>query len=184
VANAVYEGADALMLSAETASGQFPLEAVGMMSRIAERVEQDPRWPELMSAQHAIEETDADVLVAAAARAAEAGATACLVAFTTTGHTARLLARERPLQPTLALTPRLGVARQLALVWGLEPRLAPQVDTLETLTAEAVSIAVELGLAKPTERILILAGFPFGTPGSANVLRLAHAPGRRLGKGR
>jgi pyruvate kinase len=178
VANAVYEGADALMLSAETASGQFPLEAVGMMNRIAERVERDPRWPGLMCAEHAVEQTDADILVAAAARAAEAGATACLVAFTYSGHTARLLARERPLQPTLALTPRLKVARQLALVWGLEPRLAAEMDDLEDMTSEAVRAAVRLGLARPEERLLILAGYPLGTPGTANVLRLAHAPAK------
>jgi pyruvate kinase len=176
VANAVYEGADALMLSAETASGKFPLEAVSMMNRIAERVERDPRWPGLMTAQHDFDETDADVLVAAAARAAETGTTACLVAFTTTGHTAKLLARERPLQPVMALTPRLTVARQLALVWGLEPRVAAEVDTLTGLTDTAVAMACRMGLAKPTERILILCGFPLGTPGMANVLRLAHAP--------
>jgi pyruvate kinase len=176
VANAVYEGADALMLSAETASGKFPLEAVSMMNRIAERVEQDPRWPGLMGAQHEFDETDADVLVAAAARAAETGSTACLVAFTTTGHTAKLLARERPLQPVMALTPKLNVARQLALVWGLEPRVAAEVTTLQALTDKAVAMACKLGVAKPTERILILCGFPLGTPGMANVLRLAHAP--------
>ena len=176
VANAVYEGADALMLSAETASGQFPLEAVGIMNRIAERVERDPRWPELMSAEHDVFESDADILVAAAARAAEAGATGCLAVFSYSGHTARLVARERPLQATIALTPRLNIARQLALVWGLEPRVSAEMRDLEAMTQEAVTIAVRLGLAKPDERVLVLLGFPLGTPGTANVLRLAHAP--------
>ena len=177
VANATYEGADALMLSAETASGAYPLEAVGMMSRIIERVERDPRWPELMGAERHDAEDDADALVMAARRAAEAASTACLVAFTATGATARRLARERPLQPVLALTPELKVARRLALVWGLEPRVASDPTTLDEMTVEATRTVAELGLARPLERILILAGVPFGAPGSANLLRFAHAAG-------
>ena len=102
VANAVYEGADALMLSAETASGDYPLEAVGIMSRIIERVEKDPLWPSLMDAEHAgMDEHDVDALVAAARKAAEAQSTACMVVFTTLGGTARRMSRERPLQPVL-----------------------------------------------------------------------------------
>ncbi len=176
VANATYEGADALMLSAETASGAYPLEAVQMMSRIIERVERDPRWPELMGAERHDAEDDADALVMAARRAAEAASTACLVAFTATGATARRLARERPLQTVVALTPDLKVARRLALVWGLEPRVATDPRTVDEMTAEAIEIVTDLGLAKPAERILILAGVPFGAPGSANLLRFAHAP--------
>ncbi len=177
VANATYEGADALMLSAETASGAYPLEAVTMMSRIIARVERDPRWPELMGAERHDAEDDADALVMAARKAAEAASTACLVAFTATGATARRLARERPLQPVVALTPDLKVARRLALVWGLEPRVAKDPANVDEMTAEAVAIVAELGLAKPMERILILAGVPFGAPGSANLLRFAHAAG-------
>ena len=176
VANATYEGADALMLSAETASGAYPLEAVRMMGRIIERVERDPRWPELMGAERHDAEDDADALVMAARRAAEAASTACLVAFTATGATARRLARERPLQPVVALTPDVKVARRLALVWGLEPRVASDPESVDGMTAEAVKVVAELGLAKPGERILILAGVPFGAPGSANLLRFAHAP--------
>ena len=178
VANAVYEGADALMLSAESAAGAFPLQAVGMMNRIIERVERDPSWPELMSAEFGgIEDNDADALVAAARRASESGSTACLVVYTTTGGTARRLARERPLQPVLALTPNQAVARRLCLVWGLEPRLADEPKGLEHLTRGAANMAAELGLAPPNGRVLILAGTPFGSPGAANLLRLAHAPG-------
>ena len=176
VANATYEGADALMLSAETASGAYPVEAVQMMSRIIERVERDPRWPEIMGAERHDAEDDADALVMAARRASEASSTACLVAFTATGATARRLARERPLQPVVALTPELKVARRLALVWGLEPRVATDPRTVDEMTAEAVDAVVGLGLAKPAQRILILAGVPFGAPGSANLLRFAHAP--------
>ena len=176
MANAVYEGADALMLSAESASGAFPVESVAMMSRIIERVERDPSWPGLMSFKHDGDDQDADVLVAAARRAAESASTGCIVSFTSTGFTAKLMARERPLQPVLALTTSLNVARQLALVWGLEPRIAQDPESLDDMTAEAVATAVRLGMAKPGERILIVAGTPFGAPGSANLLRLAHAP--------
>ena len=96
-------------------------------------MERDPSWPGLMGAEHGgVEDEDVDALVAAARRAAEAGSTACLVAFTTTGVTALRLARERPLQPVLALTADIGVARRLALVWGLEPRVAEQPKGLDT----------------------------------------------------
>jgi len=176
VANAVYEGADALMLSAESASGRFPLEAVIMMNRIIERVERDPRWPTLMRAEHGDAHEDADMIVAAAARAAEVSETACLVVFTSTGSTARRLGRERPLQPVIAVTPSAAVARRLGLVWGLEPRVGADPDGLDAMTAEAVRFAVDLGMAGPSERILIVAGSPFGAPGSTNLLRLAHAP--------
>ncbi len=168
------------MLSEETAVGAYPVEAVAMMNRIIARVERDPSWPGLMGAEHGtVEDEDADALVAAARRAAESGSTACLAAFTTTGMTALRLARERPLQPVLALTPSQGVARRLALVWGLEPRLADQPKGLDHLTKGAVLLAAELGLAPPNGRVLILAGTPFGSPGAANLLRLAHAPPER-----
>jgi pyruvate kinase len=179
VANAVYEGADALMLSAETASGDYPLESVAMMNRIMERVENDPLWPGLMDAEHAgMDEHDVDALVAAARKAADASSTACMVVFTTLGGTARRMARERPLQPILALTPNPDTARRLALVWGLEPRLGRQPESLEQVTDDAVQAAMEYGLAEPGQRVLILAGTPFGAPGAANLLRLAHAPAR------
>jgi pyruvate kinase len=178
VANAVYEGADAMMLSAESAVGDYPVEAVSMMDRIIARVERDPRWPELMRAEYPVEDADADALVAAARRAAEAASTACLVAFTTTGQTALRLARERPLQPTLALTPHLSSARRLALAWGVEPRVVPEVSDPEDLARVAVEQAAETGLAQPGQRVLILAGLPMGSPGAANILRLAHTPRR------
>ena len=101
---------------------------------------------------------------------------ACMVAFTTTGVTALRLARERPLQPVLALTPNLNVARKLCLVWGLEPRVGVQPKGLDHLTRGASTLVGELGLSPPLGRILILAGTPFGTPGAANLLRLDHAP--------
>jgi pyruvate kinase len=130
-----------------------------------------------MGAEHPVDhDDDTDALVAGAKRAAEAGSTACLVAYTRIGGTARRLARERPLQPTVALTPDINVARKLSLVWGLEPRLARDPKDLDDMTDQAVETVVRLGLAKPMQRILILAGTPFGAPGAANLLRFAHAP--------
>jgi pyruvate kinase len=185
VANAVYEGTDALMLSAETASGDYPLESVGIMSRIIERVEKDPIWPSLMDAEHAgMDDIDADALVAAARTAAVAQSTACIVVFTSLGGTARRMSRERPLQPVLALTPNPDTARRLALVWGLETRLGPDPASLEDVTNLAVESAVKYDLAQPGQRILILAGTPFGAPGAANLLRLAHAPAKAAKKSR
>jgi pyruvate kinase len=178
VAGAVYEGADALMLSAESAVGDYPLEAVSIMDRIITRVERDPRWPELMRAEYPVEDADADALVAAARKAADAASTACLATFSTTGQTALRLARERPLQPTLALTPNLDTARKLALLWGVEPRVVPELLDPEELARVALQQAVETGLAKPGQRVLILAGLPMGSPGAANILRIAHAPKR------
>ena len=179
VAGAVYEGADAVMLSAETAAGDYPLEAVTIMDRILTRVERDPRWPELMAAEYPVDDADADALVAAARRAAEAASTACLVAYTTTGQTALRLARERPLQPTLALTTRLATARRLALTWGVESKVVEFLTDPEDLARVAVEQAVATGLCPPGQRLIILAGLPMGSPGAANILRIAHAPMRR-----
>jgi pyruvate kinase len=178
VANGVYEGADAVMLSAESASGAYPLEAVTMMDAIIQRVEKDPLWPSLMRAEasHLTEEGDVDALIAAAAKAAESPTTACLVAFTTLGGTARRLARERTTDPVLALTPNEHVARLLGLFWGLEPRVAAQPRGVTSMTEDAARLAAELGLAPPASRVLIVAGTPFGAPGAANLLRFAPAP--------
>jgi len=177
VANGVYEGADALMLSAESAAGAYPREAVAMMDAIIRKVEADPMWPGLMRAEHGADtDEDVDALIAAATRAAEARSTACLVAYTTTGSTARRLARERPGHPILALAPDEGVARRLGLVWGLEPRVASQPRGIAAMTDEAAHLAADLGLAAPGARVLIIAGPPMGAPGAANLLRIAHAP--------
>ncbi len=166
------------MLSAESAVGDYPIEAVSIMDRIITEVEKDPRWPELMRAEYPVEDADADALVAAARRAAEASSTACLVTFTTSGQTALRLSRERPLQPILALTPNLATARRLALAWGVESAVTPILTDPEQLAEIAVQKAVECGVAPPGQRVLILAGLPMGSPGAANILRIAHTPRR------
>jgi pyruvate kinase len=177
VANAVYEGADALMLSAESAAGAYPVEAVAMMGRIIARVERDPRWPVLMAAEHAEEGVgDLDAIAAAAVHAAQTAGAACLVAFTARGATARRIARERPPRPVLALTPSLSTARRLALGWGLEPRVTEDPHDVDDMAAQATRQAAELGLAQPGQRVVIVAGLPFGRAGGTNLIRLALAP--------
>jgi pyruvate kinase len=180
VANGVYEGADALMLSGETAVGEFPVESVRMMDAIIRRVEADPLWRSLMRAEHGEDEDeDVDALIAAAVGASEARSTACLVAYTTTGSTARRVARERPEPPILAIAPEPSVARRLSLVWGLEPRVASQPRGVAAMSDEAARLAADLGLAPSGGRILIVAGPPMGAPGAANLLRITHAPRSR-----
>ncbi|HLY79203.1 MAG TPA: pyruvate kinase [Caulobacteraceae bacterium] len=177
VAGGVYEGADALMLSAESAAGAYPREAVAMMDAIIRRVEADPSWPSLMRAEHGEDaDEDVDALIAAASKAAEARSTACIVAYTTTGGTAKRIARERPLHPVLAICPDDGVARRLGLVWGLEPRVAQQPGSIDVMTNDAARLAADYGVAGAGERVLIIAGPPLGSPGAANLLRIAHAP--------
>jgi pyruvate kinase len=177
VAGAIYEGADAVMLSAESAVGDYPMEAVSIMNRIIIEVENDPRWPELMRAEYPVDDSE-DALVSAASRAAQAASTGCLVSFTASGQTALRLSRERPLQPILALTPHLNTARRLALVWGVESDVTPMLHDAEQLTQLAVQKAVEFGVAPPGKRVLILAGMPIGSASAANILRMAYAPRR------
>ena len=176
VANAVYEGADALMLSAESAAGHYPLQSVAMMDHIIERVELDPNWPHIMDAEHGggADDDATESMIAAARRAGDAASTTCIAAYTATGTTVRGLSRRRPLQPILALTPDVVVARRLALVWGTEPRVTVHPDSVESMTRIAIEMATAIGLAKAGDRVLILAGMPFGAPGAANILRLAH----------
>jgi len=135
-----------------------------------------------MRAEHGEDaDEDVDALIAAATRAAETRSTACLVAYTNSGATARRVARERPNHPVLAITHDVRVARALGLVWGLEPRVAEQPRGIAAMTDEAAHMAADLGLASPGERVLIVAGPPKGAPGAANLLRITHAPrGRRV----
>jgi pyruvate kinase len=176
VAGAVYEGADAVMLSAETAAGDYPIEAVTIMDRIIARVERDPRWPELMRAEHELE--GADALVTAAVHAADQAAAACLAAFTKRGVTALRVARERPLQPIVALTTSISAARRMALAWGVDARVVPDIRDPEEIPKVACAEAMAAGVVGPAQRIVVLAGLPMGSPGAANILRLAHTPRR------
>jgi len=176
VATAVYDGADAVMLSAESAVGEHPVEAVGMMNRIAIRVESDPLYRTIIDADKpAPEATSADAITAAAAQTAETLGASVIASFSATGSTSLRAARERPTVPILGLTPRLKTARRLALAWGVHCVLTADAERFAEMVDMAVEIALRDGFAKPDDRLVIVAGIPFGTPGSTNVLRVAQA---------
>jgi pyruvate kinase len=174
VATAVFEGGDAIMLSAESASGNYPFEAVTMMNRIAEEVEQDPVYRAIIAAQRsAPEKTGADAVAVAARDMAETLDLKAIVAWTASGATAFRIARERPRAPILALTPIRDTARRLTAVWGVESAVTKDANDVDDMANRACKFAVRQGLAGPGDRILIIAGVPFGTPGATNMLRLA-----------
>ncbi len=174
VATAVYDGADAVMLSAETASGQYPVEAVAMMERIIVRVERDPLFRRILAADHAVPEaTAADAITAAARQVAETVNAAAIVTFTTSGSTTLRAARERPAPPILCLTENVGTARRLALAWGVHTVVAQDVRSFDEMVERAVTVARASEFAGPGDRLVITAGVPFGTPGATNVLRIA-----------
>lgn len=174
VATAVYDGADAVMLSAETASGQYPVEAVTMMSRIATRSEQDPLYRSLIDAvQLAPESTAADAITAAARQVADTIKAAAIVTYTTSGSTTLRAARERPDAPILCLTSNPATARRMALCWGVHPIQTSDVSTFSEMVKKACRLAFKEGLAQEGQRLVITAGVPFGTAGNTNVLRIA-----------
>ncbi len=178
VATAVFDGADAIMLSAESAAGDYPVEAVAMMNRIAEGVEHESLFNKLVhQTDIEIEHTTADAISAAARQVAETLNAACIVTFTTSGSTAMRAARERPLMPILALTPREDTARRLCLVWGLHCVRVEDVHDFQEMSDRAALCALEQGVAKPGDQIVVTAGVPFGTPGMTNTLRIAFVPG-------
>jgi pyruvate kinase len=174
VATAVYDGADAVMLSAETASGKYPVEAVAMMNRIVMRVEEDPLYLSFLHA-HRIEpeRTAADAITAAAAQVAHTLQVAAIVTYTTSGSTALRAARERPEVPIMCLTSRLETARRLAVVWGTYCVHTEDVKSLSEMTERACALSKAQGLAQSGQRIVITVGLPFGTPGATNALRIA-----------
>ena len=174
VATAVYEGADAVMLSAETAVGQYPIEAVSMMDRIARRVQANPLYFTTMEAgRMAHEDTNSDAISAAACQGAAQVGAAAIVSFTSSGATALRAARERPAAPILAMTPNLGTARRLALLWGAHCVHSADIRGFQDMVQKAVRAAHREGIAQPGQRVVITAGVPFGTPGATNILRIA-----------
>ncbi|MBZ8135341.1 pyruvate kinase [Afifella sp. IM 167] len=174
VATAVFEGADAVMLSAESASGEYPVEAVKMMNSIAEAVEREQYYPNIINAQRPEPlATGADAITAAARQIAETLSLGAIVCFTSSGSTGLRASRERPFVPIVALSPVRSTARRLSLVWGLHCVVSEDVMNIDEMVDRACRIAHEEGFAVPGERIIITAGVPFGTPGSTNLLRLA-----------
>lgn len=175
VATAVFDGADAVMLSAETAAGQYPFEAVNIMDRIIARVEEDSGWRAMIEASRpAPERSAADAIAAAARQVAHTIDAAVICAFTASGSTALRTARERPEAPILGLTTALSTARRLALVWGVHAVLAPEVHSMTETVAKATRTAAQEGFASSGDPIIVIAGVPFGQPGATNALRVAY----------
>ncbi|KQV61672.1 MULTISPECIES: pyruvate kinase [unclassified Duganella] len=174
VANAVYEGADAVMLSAESASGAYPVQAVSIMDRIISEVERDPLYPAMIEAQHqAPLPNKGDAISAAMRDAARIMGAKAMVAYTTSGHSSLRTARERPMAPIVSITPKLETARRLALAWGVHSTVSQDVNSVDEMVAAACRTALREGFVKAGDQIAIAAGTPFGQPGSTNLLRLA-----------
>ena len=174
VATAVFDGADAVMLSAETAAGQYPVEAVHIMDRIAARVEHDEEWAALRAAARPEPEHTSEGAIAAASRqVAETIEAKAIAAFTHSGSTALRTAQERPLCPVIGFTPKLSTARRLALVWGVHPLCIEATTTMTETVERATTAARREGFAARGEEIVVVAGVPFGKSGTTNALRVA-----------
>ena len=176
VATAIYDGADAVMLSAESAAGDYPVEAVAMMNRIVEQTEADPLYRQLIDASHSQARPDGDVAEAvccAMRRAVALLHAAAIVCYTSSGHTSLRAARERPESPILSLTPKLPTARRLAMAWGVHSVHIADVHDVDEMTQRACDAARGEGFAKAGQMIVAIAGVPFGTPGATNLMRIA-----------
>ena len=174
VATAIFEGADAVMLSAESAAGQYPVEAVATMNRIAEEVERDPIYRTIIHAQRTDpESTGADAIAAAARGIAETLDLSAIVCWTSSGSTALRVARERPTSPIVAISPKLSTGRRLSLVWGVHCIVAEDARSLDDMVERACRLAFKDGFARTGQRVIIVAGVPLGTPGATNMLRIA-----------
>jgi pyruvate kinase len=184
VATAIYEGADAVMLSAESAAGDYPIEAVTTMNNVAESVEGDDIYRQVIEASRtAVRRSVADAITVAAREVAETTNVKAICCFSHTGTTALLAARERPRVPILALTPLVTSARRMALTWGLHCVVVPQVDRFKLAVLSAARAAREHGFANEEDRIIVTAGIPFGVAGSTNILRVATCSDRAIMEG-
>jgi pyruvate kinase len=178
VATAIYDGADTVMLSAETAVGQYPLEAVAIMDKIIHQVERDEHYRMLRDTRRERPEgTASDAISAAASQVAATIKAAAIVTYTSSGSTTLRAARQRPSVPILCLTAEAKTARRMAMVWGVHPVLEPDIADFQEMIEKANKASREEGFAQIGERIVITAGVPFGTPGTTNVLRIAWVQG-------
>jgi pyruvate kinase len=182
VATAIYEGADAVMLSAESAAGQYPVEAVATMNRIAEEVEGDPLFRGIIDSQRAEPEaTGADAIADAARHIAETLDLAAVVCWTSSGSTGMRMARERPKPPIVALSPNMATGRRLAVVWGVHCVVTEDAHDQDDMVDRACRIAFKEGFAKAGQRVIVVAGVPLGTPGATNMLRIAYVGAETAG---
>jgi len=176
VANAVSEGADAVMLSAETASGDYPLEAVGMMSKIIRRMETDPDYQaQLDVSRPQPQATIPDALSCAVRRISRILPVAVLVCFTNSGATSLRASRERPGASILTLTPHLKTARQLTVAWGVYSQVSERFNSVDEIATTALEEARRREMAVAGDTVVITAGAPFGSSGSTNLLRIETA---------
>jgi pyruvate kinase len=181
VATALYDGADAIMLSAESASGQFPVEAVSMMNRIATTVEKDPSYgARVHFTETPADPTTNDAIAEAAGNIVGVVSAGAIVCFTMSGSSARRIARERPAVPLLVLTPSVKTARRIGLLWGAHAVRTRDVNSFEEMVGKAKRMALRHGLAKAGDRLVVIAGVPFGTPGSTNVIHVVRLTGDEL----
>jgi pyruvate kinase len=181
VANAVYDGADAVMLSAETAAGQWPEEAVMMMDSIARQVERDEGYTQrIRLLDTPPDATTADALAHACMTISDTVAITAITVFTSTGSSARRVSRERPSVPVLVLTPSPGVARRVALLWGAHSVTIKDIGSFEEMIAKGKRMALRHGFGEAGSKLIALAGVPFGTPGSTNLLHVVTLTGDEL----
>jgi pyruvate kinase len=174
VATAIFDGADAVMLSAESAAGQFPVEAVATMNRIAEEVESEDTYHTMMKAQHAEPEaTGADAISAAARQIAETLDLSAIICWTSSGSTGLRVGRERPQVPIVALSPNIATGRKLSVAWGIHCIVTEDARDPDDMVERACRLAFKDGFAKAGRRVIIVAGVPLGTPGATNMLRIA-----------
>jgi pyruvate kinase len=174
VAAAIYEGADAVMLSAESAVGSYPVEAVSTMNNVAIEVESDPTYQSVVDASRGgPKQSVADGIVSAAREIAETANIKVICCYSQSGTTALLVARERPHVPIIAMTSRERTAQRLCLTWGLHCVITPEVDRFKTAVLNSARTAVKEGLAKPSDQLVVTAGVPFGQTGTTNILRVA-----------
>jgi pyruvate kinase len=172
VANAIYDGTDAVMLSAETSVGKYPVEAVRMMDRIAAESDEAIRKKGYQEPPHTAKPTDPEILADAAYRAARESGAAAIVVFTSTGSSARLVSRYRPPVPIFAVTPHDTATRQLAVNYGVTPVLAPDVSSTDEMLAQMERVLVEGGYMRKGQLVVFLAGQPVGRPGTTNLMKL------------
>ncbi len=181
VATAIYDGADAVMLSAESAAGKFPIEAVSMMDAIAREVEADPGYfGRVHFTEITIAATTADAISHAAASISRTIAARAIVCFTISGSTARRAARERAAVPVLCLTPKTETARRMGLVWGVHSVVTRDVASFEEMVAKAKRVALRTGMVAGGDPLVLIAGVPFSTPGTTNVVHVVRLTGQEL----
>src|SRR4051794_33404321 len=181
VATAIYDGADAVMLSAESATGQYPCEAVQMMDRIATSAEGDPSYSaRIHFTQTSMEPTTADALAGSARQIASTISATAMACYPSSGATARRIARERPSVPLLAMSPSQTTARRMGLLWGVHAVHSRDVSSFEEMVEKGKRMALRHNIARGGDRIVLMAGVPFGTAGSTNVLHVVRLIGDEL----